>query len=404
MKHPFILYLFTSFLLCSLEQPEARSITLAWQKNYGEQANVLPNVLQNTRDGGYLMAGYRINNQPSKAHNENVWINKTNTEGDIIWDYELGNADREVANNTIELSNGNVMVIGTTHSKGSGKGDIWLLCLNSQGTLQWDATFGGPETDEGQAIIATKDGGFAILGMRMVEDATKSTENKKTYRQSLWLCKTDAMGKLLWEKNFYNGNYNMAKSLIETTDGLFLVGNTMINEKSMDGWLVKTDHEGNMQWNKTYGGLRWDNFQAAILSSDNNLMVVGTSYQQHLDGDAWLLKVDRNGTTLLEKYIDASAYEAAVAVQETANKHLQVVSNVTLPTNESMFMVSYLASNGNEVWTKLFADHNINKITAATRNQAGELVLCADANKGIAPCGEIEGEKNAWLLKFAEEF
>lgn len=80
------------------------------------------------------------------------------------WEKTFGGNDRDTPSQIIQTKDGGYLVIGDTESFGAGKEDFWALKLNSEGSIEWNKTYGGEGYDEPGYIIETDDGGYAIVG------------------------------------------------------------------------------------------------------------------------------------------------------------------------------------------------------------------------------------------------
>ena len=76
-------------------------------------------------------------------------------------------------------SDGGFIIIGTAN-KGGGNTDQYLLKTDVNGNKIWDQTFGGTGADEGEVVIQTKDGGYALIGSSDLESNTVMTLIKVT--------------------------------------------------------------------------------------------------------------------------------------------------------------------------------------------------------------------------------
>jgi hypothetical protein len=84
----------------------------------------------------------------------------------------------------------------------------------------------------------------------------------------------------LWSKSFGGPEDEMLHSLVETSDGGYVLAGTTYSfddaEGESDFWLVKTDADGNVQWNRTYGGQKSDVAYAVIETSDGGYALAGS--------------------------------------------------------------------------------------------------------------------------------
>ncbi len=161
----------------------------------------------------------------------------------------------------VQTEDGGYVIAGTTYSFGAGSGDFWLIKLDKNGIIKWNATYGGPKEDVATKLIHTNDGGFAIVG---------KTDSFGTGNSNYWLVKVDSSGNMQWNHT-YGQSISEANSVIQTNDnGYFLVGIKIVDSNSSI-LVIKTDPSGNLQWNRTY--------------EDNSYSKNVYSVVQSIDGD-----------------------------------------------------------------------------------------------------------------------
>jgi hypothetical protein len=83
---------------------------------------------------------------------------KTDSNGNKQWDKTFGGTDWDVALSVQQTSDGGYILAGKTNSYGAGLGDFWLVKTDSNGNKQWDKTFGGTNGDEAYSVQQTSDG------------------------------------------------------------------------------------------------------------------------------------------------------------------------------------------------------------------------------------------------------
>jgi CubicO group peptidase (beta-lactamase class C family) len=99
-----------------------------------------------------------------------------------------------------------VQVATTSSSVGKGSGDILLTRNGVDNNELWYKLFGGKGYDKASSVLITKDGGFLIVG---------STSSYGQGNYDVWVLKTDASGKLLWDKTFGGFGNEYGVSAIE---------------------------------------------------------------------------------------------------------------------------------------------------------------------------------------------
>lgn len=264
---------------------------LEWERSYdGWSGEDLGFSVQQSKDGGYIIAGYATSTDGKKA-----WIIKTDSLGKRVWSLALGKTDSEAA--SVQLTDdGGYIITGYTPSYGSGKEDVLLIKTDAEGKW-WLKSFGGSSKDLGMSVQETRDGGYIITGL---------TESFGAGKGDIWLIKTNSAGDKEWDKTFGNEGFEMGSSVRQTSDGGYIItGSSTISSEGEIGlsqlfgssyrsraWLIKTDSKGNELWNETFGGTSsdWGNF--AQETQDGGYIIAGVtkSYGAGKE-DVWLIKV-----------------------------------------------------------------------------------------------------------------
>jgi hypothetical protein len=258
-----------------------------WDKQYGIYPyENLGQYIQQTSDGGYIIAGYMGYN-----YHIDAYVLKTDSCGNLTWTRILGKFDYPDNSLSVQqTTDDGYIVTGWTGSYGAGSSDAWLIKLNSDGEDEWNKTFGGSGLDGGDCVKQTFDGGFIITGRT---DSFDSGGNGDA-----WLIKTDMYGNEIWNKS-YGGHYlDDGKSVLQTSDsGYILTGSTYsFGAGNHDAWLIKTDMYGNEIWNNTYGGSSWDQGKSVVQTADGGYFITG-DYTDPIQGDLelYMVKTDSEG-------------------------------------------------------------------------------------------------------------
>ena len=116
-----------------------------WQNNFGELFNQRGYSVQQTTDGGYIVAG--------------TWLIKTDSQGDEEW------INKSIDGSSVQqTTDGGYIITGSTWSQ-TKEDDVWLIKTDSNGNEEWSQTFGGfNENDYGTSVQQTNDGGYIITG------------------------------------------------------------------------------------------------------------------------------------------------------------------------------------------------------------------------------------------------
>lgn len=123
-----------------------------WDKTYssgGAFAGVQD--LAVTDDDGFVLAGCKRYNY---SDGTDFRLVRTDGEGNLLWDKKYGGGDYECARSVAVLPDGGFAMAGYTESKGAGQKDFWLVRTDADGSLLWDATYGGGMSDRAWAVSA----------------------------------------------------------------------------------------------------------------------------------------------------------------------------------------------------------------------------------------------------------
>jgi len=134
-----------------------------WWRTYGGTSTEWGYSAQQTSDGGYIVAG---STGSFGAGYRDVYLIKTNASGDTLWTRTYGGTDDDEGHSVQQTSDGGYVIAGETWSFGAG-GDVYLVKTNASGDTLWTRTYGGTSSDDGFSARQTSDGGYVIAGQTM---------------------------------------------------------------------------------------------------------------------------------------------------------------------------------------------------------------------------------------------
>ena len=293
---------------------------LQWAKCYGGSDIDRPYSVQQTTDGGYIVAGFSASNNGDVTGNHfssnDYWVVKLDTGGNIQWQKSLGGSSDDVAYSVRQTTDGGYVVAGRSESiNGDVTGhhgsvfcwDYWIVKLDSAGILQWQRSLGGTDTEEAQSIWQTTDGGYIVAGNTASLDGDVTGNHSGNQQNDCWIVKLDTAGSIQWEHCFGGTEGEYAYSVKQTGDSGYIFaglasstdGDVTGNHGSLDYWVVKLGSSGSLEWEKCYGGTGSDVARSIELTTDGGYIVVG--YSNSVDGDitdnysgtdCWLVKLE----------------------------------------------------------------------------------------------------------------
>lgn len=198
---------------------------VTWAKTYGGSSTDSARSIQQTLDGGFILAG----ETSSFGSNTDVWVLKLDVNGNIGWQKSYGGNGVDIAHSIQQTSDGGYIIAGESNSFGGGDKDIWVLRLTSIGGIQWQKIYGANTTeDSAYSVQQTSDGEFIIAGETI------------SGRPDVWILKLDSRGAIQWEKTYGGIVNNSATSIRQTYDGGQIVaGTTTSFGGNANFWVLK---------------------------------------------------------------------------------------------------------------------------------------------------------------------
>lgn len=164
--------------------------TLQWQKCLGGAGLDQGRAIQLTTDTGYIVAGASMSDDGdvSGVHGSfDLWLVKLDASGGIEWQKACGGSGSDLANAVQQTADGGYVMAGITSSGDGdvngtiGGGDMWVVRLDGSGNILWQKAMGTDGTDEAKAVLETNDGGYAVAGIKAPSGAWSN----------LWVVKLD---------------------------------------------------------------------------------------------------------------------------------------------------------------------------------------------------------------------
>jgi hypothetical protein len=285
-----------------------------WTRYLGQTLDEFGASVQQTADGGYIIAGEKEVplNSSGLANGRDVLLIKTDTFGTQQWQKQYSFADlSDDFGYSVQLTNdGGYIILGQTKDFVSWDEDVYLIKTDANGDSLWTKTFEGVGWTCGYSVQQTTDGGFVITG-RINSDVC--------------LIKTDGSGNEQWNKTFGGTGYDIGRSVQQTTDGGYIItGSTPGGNGLADVWLIKTDGNGDSLWTKTFGGLNQDFGYAVQQTNDGGYIITGWTASFGNGGndggyDVWLIKTDGSGIEQWSQTFGGTNDDMGYSVQQTTN-------------------------------------------------------------------------------------
>ncbi|MEK7256123.1 MAG: hypothetical protein AAB316_15335, partial [Bacteroidota bacterium] len=307
-----------------------------WEKYYGTGADDYFQAVIQTRDHGFVAAGYSQGGVPGT--NSQMFAIRTDVDGSRIWEGYYGQGWSQQANSIIETADKGFLLLGTMRNTQPSKSDVFLVKIDKKGKFQWSKQYGGINGhDGGHRIIRTENaGGYLLVGF---------TESFGNGGNDIFLVKIDEQGNQQWSKTFGGAGDDAGKAALEISDG-YLVTGSVENPAtaSSDIYLLKVDFDGNEQWHKFFGFDGLDEGNDLELLNDGNVALAGI-----LEFDAFLLKATLAGDTIWTKTLGNSLEDKGYDLLEKNNGDLVLIGSTDVNGSANVLLASTDA-NGNLLW------------------------------------------------------
>jgi hypothetical protein len=396
-----------------------------WQKTYGGSDDDEGYSIQKTNDGGYIIAGYTESKNGDVSYNHgdsDVWIIKLDKHMNLEWQKTYGGSSRDVANSIQQTSDGGYIVAGNTAStngdvtKNHGGSDVWIIKLNKDGDLEWERTFGGSGYEHANSIQQTSDGGYIVVGATGSTDGDVKNKNGK-----YWVIKLDKNGNLEWEKTFGGSDSYDAYSIKQTIDsGYIFIGNTHFGFITDSGKheigdinIIKLDKNGNLEWERTFGGLELDWAYSIQQTIDGGYIVAGNTWStdgdvsyNHGGSDIWIIKLDKNGNLEWERTFGGLELDWAYSIQQTIDGGYIVAGNtwstdgdVSYNHGGSDIWIIKLDKNGNLEWERTFGGLELDWAYSIQQTIDGGYIVAGETSSTDGDVLYNHGDSDVWVIK-----
>ncbi|WP_415329081.1 T9SS type A sorting domain-containing protein [Chryseobacterium sp. MMS23-Vi53] len=398
----------------------AQGPSIEWQKRIGGSNTDGASDLQKTSDGGYIIAGntFSSNGDVTTNHGGNdVWIVKMSALGNIQWQKSYGGSSTEAANSIQQTADGGYIVAGSTSSVDGdvsgyhgGVSDIWVIKLDQSGNIQWQKTYGGSSTEGVSEIRQTTDGGYIIAGRTLSLNGDVTI----TYGGGDgWIIKTDASGNIQWQKTYGGSSTDNISSIQQTSDGGYIAcGNTISTNGQItqsfgggDYWVIKLDQSGFIQWQKSYGGSATENPSKILQTTDNGYIIAGHSQStngqitgNHGGYDAWIVKIDATGNILWQKSYGGANNDYCYDICQTSDGGYAVLGiwgTMISPTTERHdYWITKITSTGDVQWQETFGGAQ-DDIARAVHQTSDNGYIIAGSTQSFT----TDNNDDAWIIK-----
>ena len=252
--------------------------------------------------------------------NLDLWAVKLDSRGKIEWQRTIGGQYADQLRSVIQTRDGGYLLAGYSNSPESGnktekcygEGDFFVVKLDKDGATEWQKAYGGEGDDQPYALLEAQDGNFILAGnSNSGTTGNKNASNRKG--TDFWMLKIDTAGEIIWQQTYDIGETDLLTSVVENRDGTLLLagysppapkgGALKMAKKEEEGindyLAIKTDAHGEEKWRQHAGSSGEDILRKALETRDGGYILAGTSkgsvsrdrYTGKGSNDFWVVKL-----------------------------------------------------------------------------------------------------------------
>ena len=313
----------------SFSQPE-----IHWQKSLGGSDSDTGRSIQQTTDGGYIVLGSSQSDDGDVSSNQgsnDYWVVKLDASGTIEWQKPLGGYYSDDAYAIRQTADGGYVVAGKSNSNNGdvsgnhGYADGWIVKLTNLGSIEWQKTLGGSESDKAYSIRQTLDGGYIVAGGSSSNDGDVTGHQGQPGYSDFWIVKLTNLGSIEWQKSLGGSAWDRANSIKQTLDGDYIVagraastdGDLEGTQGGSKGWVVKLSTAGDIIWNNPIA--ECDEIESIQLTLNGGYIGVGDKAFSASDYDFFVVQLAESGSTEWQRYLGGSEQENGRSIQQTSD-------------------------------------------------------------------------------------
>jgi hypothetical protein len=254
---------------------------------------------------------------------------------DHSWTHFLNSSDMGMIKSIDTLPSGDYALAGYKQigSVGDNNQDILVAVVSKHGQKVWSKTFGGPNYDIAEGIKVDADGNLIVVASIQSDECVPFDVSKGYY--DIGVMKLDAEeGDVLWAKRYGGNMPDRGQSIYPTSDGGYLVAGSSLsksddvsaNNGGTDAWVFKIDSDGTLDWEKNFGSANHDYAYKIQETSDGGYVFFGESHTNakmpnpsQSSIDMWVVKVNASGTEEWNTKVGGSAVDNLTDGQATSD-------------------------------------------------------------------------------------
>lgn len=399
-----------------VSQTYALNAILEWQQLYGGSNSDSFYSIQQTSDGGCIVAGSSESTDIPGITNlgsTDCYIIKINSSGSLEWQQMYGSNNRDKAKLILQTSDGGYIILGTSETTNSSSRDCYIIKINSSGDIVWQNKYGSSRADNYPSIIQTDDGGYILAFSYYI-----SFNN----RPVIELLKLDAKGNMLWQKEYSDlencfYRIEMIRHIKATNDGGCIIAGCLtapgysFYSIPWNIFIIKLDSDANKEWQQEVDGDYpfAGGISSIAQSSDGGYVIVGrivTNYKSSTTNykyDGSIIKINSSGIiSWQETYGDSDRSELFYSIHQVNNGGY-IIAGYSLSNDLSSFdgYVIKIHSFGSVEWQQLYGGSNDDRFYSIQQTSDGGCIVAGSSESTDIPGVTNHGSRDGYIIKLS---
>ena len=279
----FKLWKYADFWLLKLDS----SGNIVWEKVIGGDKFEQARKVAVASDGSIIIAG---ETESFGSKKNDIWVLKLSSKGDVVWQRVIGGAGYDYVRGLAVAPDGSIVLSITSFSFKGDLSEAWIVKLNSEGNVMWQKVYRGEKKFGGSTcngVTVLSDGSIIVVG---------STTYFKTKFGDAFVMKLDPDGNVKWFKTYGWKSHDCFRSVALAPSGNIIVVGDTDYMGSPDIWVAKLNSEGSVLWSSIFGGSLYE-YVGEVSVLPTGEIVVGASTKSFGAGetDVMLILLPESG-------------------------------------------------------------------------------------------------------------
>ena len=365
-----------------------------WIESLGDSGWLRLNTATLLDDGSIIAVGWIAR----EKYNGDLMVIKFSPYGTVEWAKVYGGPGDDYPTGVTIGPNGDIIVVGTTSSYGSGSYDVWVLRLYPDGKIRWQKTYGGPGDDRAMDVAIDHAGKIVVVG------GTTSYGANPGESSDLWVLKLSGTGDVVWSRTYGRTKWDWGDSVaVDGSNNIYVGGVYWLGVSAPyshfgdggSGWILKLDTNGNVVWNRMLGGV--DNeWVSGIALLDGDVIFVGSTKSFGAgDYDLWVGRLDSDGNLKWVKSYGGTSRDVGTSLL-VLNQYCGFLVGYTYSAQEvtgsKAWILRFSPGSGEVDWQRVYGGEGDDHAFGIAGSPDGIVVLGASSSFGKA-------QRSAWILK-----